>query len=374
MAVLAISTAVTFSAGCGIVDTISENLFSAVGLTDTGTVISKRANIRSSYAVVAADILEVKRNDQLEVLEEFEDDQKVLWYRVRAHDEDETEGWIEAQHVIKEESLEKSRKLLQEDAAKQTQALGQLRAESNLRLTPKVEEGNILLRLDNGASFEIVEWVYVTKDKSEEEKTENEEIKAAEEDKPKEPAKLSETYDTWYKVRLDPTVSPAPMGWVFGGQVSLQIPGDIVYFQSNDRKFVTWHRIDEAAPQDVKPSDPGASNATPGSWVILTRTDEVKAIEGVEPEFDGILILGFDKYDQQHYTVWNSKREKLDIWGRLPLRMEGEGDNKSFIVNIRNSSSGQMEEKRFVLFRDKSKRIKLTAPEGLSKIKDDKGK
>jgi SH3-like domain-containing protein len=40
--------------------------------------------------------LEVKRGETLDILDEtnFE---KVHWYRVRAHDEDNTEGWIEAQ-------------------------------------------------------------------------------------------------------------------------------------------------------------------------------------------------------------------------------------------------------------------------------------
>src|SRR5205085_12028338 len=73
------------------------NLTGIVGMTDTCTVIARRAQIRSSFAVVAADLLEVKRGQTLEVLEEMEFE-KVLWYRVRASDEDQTEGWIEATH------------------------------------------------------------------------------------------------------------------------------------------------------------------------------------------------------------------------------------------------------------------------------------
>ena len=41
----------------------------------------------------------------------------------------------------------------------------------------------------------------------------------------------------------------------------------------------------------------------PGSWVILSRTNEVKARDGVEPDFDGILFLGYDKIGQEHYTL-----------------------------------------------------------------------
>lgn len=361
---------------CGLLDAATENLYSAVGLNQTGTVISKRANIRSSYAVVAADILEVRRGEKLEVLDEFLYEEKVPWYRVRANDEDQTEGWIEAQHVIIEESLEKSRKLADEAKDLQSQATGQLRAASNLRLTPKVAEDNILLRLDNGSIFEIVDWDFVVKPKKEEKEPENEDIKAAKEGKKEEPKKIDDIYDIWYKIRLDPSVSPAPMGWVFGKQVELRVPSDIVYYQTNDRKFITWQRLDnvEENVEITAGKDTGSAVSKPGSWVILSRTDEVKSIEGVEPDFDGILVLGFDKYGQEHYTAYSTKRERFDVWGRLPLKVEGSGDNKTFTVNVRNEDTGEMEAKRFVLFKDKNNRLRVTPPEGLKKEKKDKKK
>ena len=92
-----------------------------------GTVIAPRTYIRSSYAVVAADLLEVKRGETLDILDET-DYEKVHWYRVRAKDEDATEGWIEAQNVIVGKLLEKSRKLAEEDKDLQPQATAQLRA------------------------------------------------------------------------------------------------------------------------------------------------------------------------------------------------------------------------------------------------------
>lgn len=358
---------------CGLIDTASENIFSVVGLNQTGTVISQRANIRSSYAVVAADLLEVKRGQQVEVLDEFIFE-KVPWYRVRANDEDETEGWIEAQHIIIEESLDKSRKIAEEEKGLQPQATGQLRAASNLRLTPKVAEDNILLQLDNGATFEIVDWEFTPKEKDEAE-PENEEIKAAKEGKEPEPEKIDDKYDIWYKIRLDPSVSPAPMGWVYGRQVELQVPSDIVYYQTNDRKFITWQRLDDAGDDtSIASKDTGAKVSKPGSWVILSRTDEVKAIDGVEPDFDGILVLGFDKVNQEHYTTYSTFREKIDVWGRLPLKVEGTGDNKTFTLQIRNEQTGQIEEKRFVTFKDKNNRLRVTPPEDLKNAKDDKKK
>ncbi len=128
-----LAAAVFLHSSCGIIDGALGGVTDVIGLTDTATVISKTAQIRTSYAVVAADLLEVKRGEKLDKLDEM-NFEKVLWYRVRAHDEAATEGWIEAQHVITNEVLEKSKKLAEEFQNQPPQAAGQLRAASNLRL------------------------------------------------------------------------------------------------------------------------------------------------------------------------------------------------------------------------------------------------
>jgi hypothetical protein len=363
------------AAGCGVVDQAVSGVSSIVGLADTATVISKTAQIRTSYAVVAADLLEVKRGDRLDVIDQVEFE-KVLWYRVRARDEAKTEGWIEAQHVITSDVLEKSKKLAEEFKDVPSQAAGQLRAASNLRLAPDMSPENILFKLANGSTFEIMDWKFVPKqevadvddaakgEQKQAKRTRNEEIEAARE--AGEPEKLDEKYDVWYQVRLDPSVSPAPAGWLFGRQVELQVPTDVVFFQSNNRKFVTWQRLDtDLASKSVSTDKLSA----PGNWVILSRSNQVKAIDGVEPDFDGIQVLAFDKYDQSYYTAW---RSSTDVWGLLPLRVEGQGDNKTFIIQLRNPE-GKMDEKRFVVFRDKS-RLKVTPPEDIAQYQQAKGK
>ncbi len=349
--------------GCGIVSSAVENISSLAGLDEKGTVISQRAQIRSSYAVVAADLLEVKRGETLNILEEFEFE-NVRWFRVRARDEDQTEGWIEAQNVIVDSVLDKSKELAEKAKDQQPQATGQLRAASNLRLTPDIQnDENILLQLENGATFEITDWKFVPKAQEPDNDTadnKNSEVEAAKSDKKKdEPAKLDETYDIWYQVRLDPSQSPAPAGWLFGRQVELQVPNDIVYYQQNNRKFVTWQRLDNVETDDKPNVSTNVPVSKPGSWVILTRTNDVKAIDGVEPDFDGIQVMGYDKYKQEHYMAYRN----FDLWGRLPLKVEGDGDNKSFTVNIRNAN-GEIEAKRFVVFKDKNI-IKVKPPENL---------
>src|ERR1700704_730641 len=142
---------------------------------DSGVVVARRAQIRSSTAVVAADLLEVNRGDSVDILE-FQDVQdptdnskKERWLRVQAHDEDNTEGWIESRNIMPDEVLQAARKLSEEDKGTPAQATGQLRASSNLRLSPdRSGNENIMMRLDSGSSFEIVGWKRVPKPKDSE--------------------------------------------------------------------------------------------------------------------------------------------------------------------------------------------------------------
>ena len=65
--------------------------------------------------------------------------------------------------------LAASRKLAEEDKDIAAQATGQLRASSNLRLSPdRSGNENIMMRLDTGSRFEIVGWKRIPKPKSSE--------------------------------------------------------------------------------------------------------------------------------------------------------------------------------------------------------------
>lgn len=359
-------TTVIFAAlgqfGCGVFDT---GIF---GATDTATVIARTAHIRTSYSVVAADLLEVKRGDRLDVIDQVEFE-KVPWYRVRARDEALTEGWIEAQNIITNDTLARSKKLAEEFQDQSPQAAGLIRSASNLRSASDMTPENVLFKLSQGSTFEIMAWKFVPKEevpdvddaprgqKKTGKRSKNAELEAAKEG---EPEKIDEKYDIWYLVKLDPAVSPAPAGWLFGRQVELQVPSDIVFFQQNNRKFVTWQRLDADLANKVGAGDKALA---PGNWVILARNGFSKPIDGVEPDFDYILVMAFDKYDQSYYTVWRTS-SGTEIWGKLPLKVDGKGENKTFTVNLRGPS-GEMTEKRFIVFRDKN-RLRVTPPEDIA--------
>jgi len=89
--------------------------------SSTGVIVARRAQIRSSTAVVAADLLQVNRGDIVDILESTDvadpsdNTRKERWLRVKARDEDTIEGWIEARNVMPEDVLEEARKLAEQD-------------------------------------------------------------------------------------------------------------------------------------------------------------------------------------------------------------------------------------------------------------------
>src|SRR5215216_2116333 len=87
----------------------------------TGVIVARRAQIRSSTAVVAADLLQVNRGDKVDILDSTDvtdpsdNARKERWLRVKAGDEDATEGWIESRNIMPDDVLEASEKLARED-------------------------------------------------------------------------------------------------------------------------------------------------------------------------------------------------------------------------------------------------------------------
>ena len=349
------------------------------GHTSTGVVVSRSAQIRSSTAVVAADLFEVKRGDTVDILDSLDvpdpsdNSKKERWFRVRARNEENTEGWIEARNIMPDDVLAKSTKLSDEDKDLQPQATGQLHAGSNLRLSPdRSNNENIMMRLDSGSSFEIIGWKRLPKFKGAETtesdtapkagtaSNSNKKIQREDEENPEE----QETTELWYKVRLSPSISPAPEGWIFGKQVELMVPSDIIYYRTG-REFVAWRRLDEDTSDDssTKTKDV-AKDTRPGSWVILEKSnpkDEPHKLD--EPDFDRIYVLGYEKHDQDHYTAYRSP----DVEGYLPLRIEGKGANRTFTVRIKDN--GQVKDMTFNLYRDDHGVMRVTPPEQMKTIR-----
>jgi hypothetical protein len=346
---------------------------------DTGVVVARRAQIRSSTAVVAADLLEVNRGDSVDilsyqdVLDPTDNSKKERWLRVQAHDEDNTEGWIESRNVMPDEVLQSSKKIAEEDKDIPAQATGQLRASSNLRLNPdRSGNENIMMRLDSGSSFEIVGWMRVAKPNASEaiesdiapkagsaQQGTSQGAKESQEDNEPE-----ETNELWYKVRLSSSISPAPAGWIYGKQVELSVPSDIIFYRTG-REFVAWQRLDgETSDLEGSKNKDAAKEGKPGSWVILEKSSSNQPHAAGEPDFDRIYVLGYDKRDQEHYTAYRSP----DLKGYLPCRISGRPDNKTFTIRVQDES-GQISEVQYGVYKDARGYLKVTAPTMPSKDK-----
>jgi len=340
--------------------------------SSSGVVVARRAQIRSSTAVVAADLLQVNRGDQVDILDSVDvpdpndNTRKERWLRVRGHDEDTTEGWIESRNVMPQDVLDASKKLASEDNGVPAQATGQLRASSNLRLTPdRSGNENIMMRLDSGSSFDIISWKRVPKPKSSEAIESDIAPKAGsaqqsntkanrQNDEDNEP---EETNELWYKVRLTTATSPAPAGWIYGKQVELTVPSDIIFYRTG-REFVAWQRLDGEVKDSGSANDRDvARESKPGSWLILEKSSSNQPHSLDEPDFDRIYVLGYDKRNQEHYTAYRSP----DLKGLLPAKVEGQGDNKTFTLRL-TDDSGAAKDVQYSLYKDSRGVLKVTPP------------
>ena len=340
----------------------------------TGVIVARRAQIRSSTAVVAADLLQVNRGDVVDILDSTDvtdpsdNSRKERWLRVKARDTDATEGWIEARNVMPDDVLDQSKKLAAEDKDIPAQATGQLRASSNLRLSPdRSGNENIMMRLDSGSSFDIIGWKRVPKPKSSEAietdvapkagsaQQGSSTSKSGQQDK--DDNEPEDTNELWYKVRLTNATSPAPAGWIYGKQVELAVPSDIIFYRTG-REFVAWQRLDaESKDKDSGDKDVGRE-AKPGSWLILEKSSSNTPHGVDEPDFDRVYVLGYDKRNQEHYTAYRSP----DLRGYLPAKVEGQGESKSFTVRIQEEEGGPTKEVRYSLYKDARGVLKVTAP------------
>jgi hypothetical protein len=339
--------------------------------SSSGVVVARRAQIRSSTAVVAADLLQVNRGDQVQILDSMDvtdpndNTRKERWLHVRGADEEATEGWIESRNIMPEDVLDVSKKLAKEDEGVPSQATGQLRASSNLRLNPdRSGNENIMMRLDSGSSFDIVGWKRVAKPKSSDTiesdvapkagsaQTGNAKSRQSDDKDNDEP---EETNELWYRVRLPAASSPAPAGWIYGKQVELTVPSDIIFYRTG-REFVAWQRLD-GETKNIGTDKDAAREVKPGSWLILEKSSSNQPHTLDEPDFDRIYVLGYDKRNQEHYTAYRSP----DLKGFLPAKVEGQGDNKTFILRL-EEEGGQPKEVQYSLYKDARGVLKVTAP------------
>lgn len=182
---------------------------------DDGIIVSEAVAVRNSTAVLAVELTQVARGDEVAILERRKD-----WVKIRTPSG--VEGWIEAREVISKQMYLQAKALEAESQAIPAQATGQVTGHVALRITPgRASDDNIIFYVPSNTLVEVLARV----------KTER--MSTTVVPKRYEPplrARSKETesesqiqYDYWYQVRL-PESFLVRAGWIYAPLVELKVP------------------------------------------------------------------------------------------------------------------------------------------------------
>jgi hypothetical protein len=210
------------------------NVLSGETKIDEGIVIAPKEKIRSSTAMVALDLAEVKRGDRLEILEQAEvktPTQTDEWYKVRTIGKDDIVGWIKARHVINKSVVDKMNGLFDKSKSIPAQGVGHLKVRTPLRIEPG---GEVATYLSRSTSIEVVGKARTTL------KPEKQQA----DDTDQETEEPETRTVLWYQVRL-PDSEVLRAGWVGAQQVQLDVPDEILHLEGEGRRFTGWVVFDQ---------------------------------------------------------------------------------------------------------------------------------
>ncbi|HKP84508.1 MAG TPA: SH3 domain-containing protein [Blastocatellia bacterium] len=223
----ALALATLAAAGCGMISGDSK--------IDEGIVIAPKETIRSSTAPVALPLVEVKRGDKLEILDQAQvktPTRTAEWYKVRTKNKDAVEGWIESRYVINKAVADKIQELFDKSKSTASQGIGRLKVQTKLRLEAG---GDVVTYLSRGTMVEIVgKTRTIVKPEKQQEADDSDETT----EEPEARTVL------WYQIRL-PESEVLRAGWVGAQQVQLDVPDEILHLEGEGRRFTGWVVFDQ---------------------------------------------------------------------------------------------------------------------------------
>jgi hypothetical protein len=257
---------------------------------DEGVVIAPKLTIRSSTALAALALAEVKRGDRLDILDQAEVKTPTRtneWYKVRTRTKDATEGWVEARAVISKSIVDKTQQLFEKSKSIPSQGTGRLKVQTRLRIEPG---GDVVTFLSRGTNVEIVAKTRTTV------KPEKQRDGEGDDDSDEEPESRTVI---WYQVRL-PESEVLRAGWVGAQQVQLDVPDEILYLEGEGRRFTGWIVYDQTRTKkgEMKDNYIGLMKnlATEGPidftriWVLTYAPDEGRYVGSyIEDGLHGVL-------------------------------------------------------------------------------------
>jgi len=263
-------------------------------------IVPERLKLRSSTAQAARVVGELKSGDPVTITDRETAEDGDNWSQVKGPNGES--GWIKSLNLVKQEIVEKSRKIADEIKDLPTQAIGKSKATLKLRLSPdRANDDNVATMLPSGTMLEIV---------GRERKPRPTGVEGRGE--AKEDSDGNVKYDDWYEVRLkDYAILPA--GWIYGGSVELEVPPEIFYFVSSGRKITGWQKIGTVTGDDSKS----------GEHFLVLELKNFGADEGVD--FDRVKVLAYDPATRNYSTPFRE-----DVTGRFPVTLKMEGTRGHF--------------------------------------------
>ncbi len=266
-------------------------------INEKALVVPERLKLKSSTAPASRVVGELKVGDEVTVTDRANAEDGKSWSKVNGPNGES--GWVETASLVREEIVERSRKIADEVKEIPTQAVGRSKAQLKLRLTAdRTGEENVATLLPSGTTLEIVAL---------ERKPRPANLPTAGETKSNEVR-----HDEWFKVRLK-ELAVLPAGWIYGGSIELDIPGEIVYFASTGRKIVGWQKIATLKGNDSRSGD---------HYLVLER----KLFDADEQaDFDRIKILAYDPSSRNYATPFRD-----EVVGRFPVVLNMSGTRGAF--------------------------------------------
>lgn len=299
-------------------------------INETMYVVPEKLRVRSAVSEAPRTVGELKGGEKVTVTDRTKAADGASWSKVNGPGGQS--GWVETRNLLKEEAYLQCRKMAEEVANIPAQAIGKSKAQLKLRLSSdRTNEDNVITTLPAGAVFEIV---------GRERKQRPSNLPTAQ----SATGNANEVrYDEWYKIRLK-EYAALPAGWIYGGSVDLDIPGEILYFASTDRKIVGWQKIATLKGDDSKSGD---------HYLVIERKLS-KADE--RADFDRVKVLAYDPKTRDYSTPFRD-----EVIGRFPVSLKMEGTRGTFRLTALDRA-GQPQEREYQVEMLDGGKVKVTKP------------
>ena len=278
-----------------------------------GVVITPTLKIRSSTAMVALDLAEVKRGARLEILEQAEvrtPTEVQEWYRVRTKGKEPVVGWVDAREVINQDIVDKTEDLFKKAQEVPSQGTGRLKVRTRLRLEPG---GEVVTLLSRGTMVDIVGKARAAF------RQEKEQGADSGEEQTEEP---ESRIVIWYQVRI-PDAEVLRAGWVGAQQVELDVPEEILHLEGEGRRFTGWTVFDQ-----VRAKDGTLKNNYIG---LMKRIDSSLPVD-----FTRLWVLVYSPSEGRYIGPYIEDNLK----GMLPVTLGTSAARKTFTIHELNDKGG----------------------------------